>query len=350
MGPTGDSPIFDSSAAQPAMKPQAKLAIIFALVSLSGAGGVVHMTSLPTPGEPGFVKPETPEYDQRLRTERLRQSVIFQCEEIGRRSSRWSVQGEQLLQHFEDALGTAGFSAERHQYRAGTQGFENVIGVKPGIGSETLLIATHYDSYSKSLCANGSATGVATVLEIVRSLRADTTDKTIIVGLFGTGEKPHGGREGMGANQWLQHAQEEGIKIDQAIIVSSFGKFNAGDGLQNSSFPWYLMYPKTADWVGIYGPATAKDDVKEALDIWGRVTKIPARGFASPAWMMGIPSTDQVPFQKAGIPTVLFSDTGAERDSNIRTRYDGPFEIDYSEMALRVEALVEVVKAYAGAS
>lgn len=332
------------------MKPQAKLAITFALVSLSGAGGVVHMTSLPKPGEPGFVKQETQEYDQRLRTERLRQSVLFQCEEIGRRSSRWSVQGEQFLQHLEESLGSAGFSAERQPYRAGSQGFENVIGVKKGTGSETLLIATHYDSYSKSLCANGSATGVATVLEIVRSLRSESTDKTIIVGLFGTGEKPHSGRETMGANQWLLHAQKEGIRIDQAIIVSSFGKFSSGDGVQNSSFPWYLMYPKTADWVGIYGAATAKDDVKKALGEWGDATDIPARGFASPAWMMGIPSTDQVPFQKAGIPTVLFSDTGAERDANIRTRFDGPYEIDYAEMALRVEALVEVVKAYAGAS
>ncbi len=332
------------------MKPQAKLAITFALVALAGTGGVVHMTSLPKPGDTGFVRPESPEYDVRLRTERLRQSVIYQCDDIGRRSSRHFVQGEQLLQHFEEALAASGFKSERHGYRAGNQGFENVIGVKKGSGSGTLLIGTHYDSYSKSLCANASATGVATVLEIVRSLRSEDTDKTIIIGLFGTGEKPHRGRDTMGANQWLLQAQKDGVQIDQALIVSSFGKFNSGDGMQNSSFPWYLVYPKTADWVGIYGGFTAKDEVKDALGIWGRVTKMPARGFATPTWMMGIPATDQVPFQDAGIPTILFSDTGGERDSNIRTKADGPYDIDYDEMALRVGALVEVVKVYAGVS
>ena len=58
---------------------------------------------------------------------------------------------------------------------------------------------------------------------------------------------------------------------------------------------------------------------------------------------------DQVAFQEAGIQSVLFSDTGYQRMQSIRTKFDNAYEIDYTEMARRVQAFSEVTLRYAGA-
>lgn len=329
------------------MNSQVKLAISFFTVVALGAAGVVHMTSLPKPGLIGADAPKDPSFEQRRTAENLRESVVFQCEEVGRRSARFSPQQGMLMDYLMDVLTANRFDAELFEYQVDGKPYQSVIGRRSGAGSGTLLIGTHYDTYSKSPGANSSASGVAAIAEVLRLIRDETTDRSIIVAFWGTGERPYRGSDDMGSKIWLDQVRAGGQLIDQAIIVSSFGLFRPGTGGQHSSFPWYLMYPDTTDWVGIYGGFGDKDQLKDALGVWGRVTDLPARGFASPTWMLGIPSTDQVPFQEAGIPTLLFSDTGGERDPNIGSRHDGPYELPFDEMALRVEALAEVVKEYA---
>lgn len=331
------------------MKSQTQLGLMFAATLLLGAGGVVRMTSLPEPGAINVVTPDVKTLPIPLRksAEELEGNVRFQTEEIGRRTSRFSAQQGRLIEFLADGVERAGFELTIQDYPVDRRTFENVIGVKKGSGEGTIFVGTHYDSYFKSPCGNASASGVAALLEVMRSLRGEDLEKTLVVGFFGTGEKPHTGEETMGANQWLKKAKADGLVIDQAIIVSSFGYFRSGNSLQQMSFPWYIMYPKTSDWVGMYAPFTRKGDVEDALERWGSVTDLPARGFAAPTWMMGVPATDQLPFIDAGIPTVVVSDTGPERDQVFRTKLDDPYHLDYVAMALRVQALTDFVRSYA---
>ena len=58
-------------------------------------------------------------------------------------------------------------------------------------------------------------------------------------------------------------------------------------------------------------------------------------------------TADQGPFPDAGSPTIVVSDTGAERDSVFRSKGDDAYHIDYRSMALRVEALADFVERWA---
>jgi len=208
-----------------------------------------------------------------------------------------------------------------------------------------VLIGSHYDSYGKSVCANATGTGVVALMEVIRALGRDEVSPTVIVAFFGTGEKPHTGRSTMGSQVWLDSYMEAGRKVDAAYLLGSFGFFLAGERGQNSPFPWYLSHHKSADWVGVYGSFTGRDIVESTLAQWGRATKLPARGFAAPTWMLGVPLGDQIPFQKAGIPSVLICDTGENRDNNLRTKADVPYAVNFSAMAERVVALSAMLRA-----
>ena len=330
------------------MKSQVKLAVSFALTLAASAGGVIHMTSLPEPGAVGGTHVASDTFEGRRLADRLRESVYYQCDDIGRRSSRYSAKAGLLIEFLEDSVKLAGMNLSTEDYQVDRFTFHNVIGTLPGTGEGTIVIGTHYDSYGKSKCANAVATPVAAIAEIMRSLRGQSFEKSIVFAFFGTGEKPHRGEESAGANRWLDEAIKGGMQIDQAIILGSFGRFGSVVPSQSASFPWYLTHPKSADWVGMYAPFTSKGTVEEALTRWGRLTDLPARGFAAPTWMMGIPSEDQTPFIAADIDTLFISDTGGERDPNLRSKSDMPYDIDFGLMALRVEALTEFVKVYAG--
>ncbi|MEL6428958.1 MAG: M28 family peptidase [Planctomycetota bacterium] len=331
------------------MNSQVKLGISFAAVVLVSFGGVVHMTKFPEPGELALAPPDEASlsWETRNRIDDLAESVAYQAHEIGRRSSRFSPQQQFLVEFLEASLDEAGLEVELQEYEAKGTTFHNVVGTRKGTGAGTLFIGTHYDSYGKSPCGNAVATGVSAVIESLSILKGRSLDRTIVVGLFGTGEKPHRGEATMGAQVWLDRATEDGLEIDEALIVSSFGVFSGGVGLQKSSFPWYLMYPDTADWVAFYAPFSAKEDATAALRRWDAVTDLPARGFAAPQWMLGMPTADQGPFLDAGIPTIVVSDTGSERDSVFRSKGDDAYHIDYRTMALRVEALADFVERWA---
>ncbi|QDV08503.1 Peptidase family M28 [Planctomycetes bacterium Poly30] len=318
------------------------------VVVLGLAGGSFglfrYMSGFPEPGRVGQPLPTDYENVHREVAERVERDVLWLCEDIGRRSSRFSVRAVQLRETLEQSILDAGFKLESHTYKAGTNTFYNTVGVREGRGRGTILIGTHYDSYSKSLCANATATGVATVMETLRALRNEPTEPTVIVAFFGTGEAPHTGRETMGAQRWLDDQLKEGRQIDAAYLVGSFGCFRPGEGGQNSAFPWYLSHPASSDWVGVYGAFLGRSFVTETLAAWAEATDLPARGFATPGWMLGVPAYDQIPFQKAGIPAVLFSDTGENRDASLRTQFDIPYVIDFKEMARRVEGFTGMIK------
>ena len=325
------------------------LAIVLGLVGVS-FGLFRHMSKFPEPGQTG--RPALTEYDvsERLVAERVEADVLWLCEDIGRRTSRFSVRGFQLREALEQVVLEAGFDLETQEYEVVHTAFHNIVGVRPGTGQGTILVGAHYDSYGKSVCANATATGVSTVMETLRSLRDESTEATVIVAFFGTGEKPHYGRDTMGAQIWLDEQLEQGRQIDAAYLVGSFGCFRPGDIAQNSAFPWYLSHPKSSDWVGVYGSFMGRGMVEDTLGVWAGVTDLPARGFAAPNWMLGVPQGDQGPFQAAGIPAVLFSDTGANRDLSLRTQFDIPYVIDFKEMGRRVEGFTKLIRAVAQGS
>ena len=109
--------------------------------------------------------PKEPSFEQRRTAENLRDSVLFQCEDIGRRSARFSPQQGMFMDYLMDTLVANRFDAELFEYQVDGTAYHSVIGRRSGTGSGTLLIGTHYDTYSKSPGANASASGVVASAE-----------------------------------------------------------------------------------------------------------------------------------------------------------------------------------------
>ena len=76
-----------------------------------------YMSKFPEPGRTGLPVPTEYEVEERLVAERVEQDVLWLCEDIGRRSSRFSVRAIQLRESLEHAIVEAGFSLETQEYK-----------------------------------------------------------------------------------------------------------------------------------------------------------------------------------------------------------------------------------------
>jgi aminopeptidase YwaD len=65
---------------------------------------------------------------------------------------------------------------------------QNVVAMRPGSTTQTIVLGAHYDSVAEGPGANDNASGTATALELARVLRMRNTPYTIRVVLFGAEE------------------------------------------------------------------------------------------------------------------------------------------------------------------
>lgn len=332
----------------PTRRPIAPLVTAVTLAAVASAG-VVHTVGLEPVGRSGAAEGAV---DRDPLTDALRDSVMFQCNEVGRRTSRYSPRQEALEDHLRSAIAGAGLRLVEQDYSVGQVSGRNFIGVMRGKGPGAILVATHFDSVGKSPCANATASAVAALEGVSRELRGRTFERTILFGLFDNGERPHHGGPAAGAAAWLDHLSTEegraeflpnGGDLELALLLSSFGSWSDVAGSHRASFPWSLVVPDVADWVGVFGGLGERGATADLLASWGRNTDLPARGFALPSWAPGVPLADEGPFRDASIPALVISDTGAQRAPEIRTAEDGPYFLNYAEMARRVRALAAVV-------
>lgn len=112
-----------------------------------------------------------------------------------------SVEQARVRDHLEAALRDLGLTVERqsatvaqgYQRHAGDARFgviENIVGVLPGRErGPALLLMSHYDSVPAAAGAADAASGVATILETVRALRAGPALRNDLIVLFTDGEE-----------------------------------------------------------------------------------------------------------------------------------------------------------------
>lgn len=323
------------------------------LVALSAAG-IVHTVGLEPVGRSGASGP--PRAGDAF-TEELRESVYFQAEEVGRRTSRYSPHQDALEDYLREAIVKGGLRLTEHDYTVGSVSGRNFIGVLPGRGPGAVLVGTHFDSLGKSPCANATATAVAAVAGLVSELRGQALERTVLFAFFDNGERPNRGKATAGSQAWLDHFEGEearaellplGGELELALLVGSFGSWSDHPGSHPADFPWSLATSDVADWVGVFGALGERDLAADFLARWARHSELPARGFALPSWTPGVPVGDEGPFREASIPTLFISDTGRQRTPQLRTSQDHPYELNYGAMALRVRALAAVVADVAG--
>lgn len=278
--------------------------------------------------------------------DRLRAHVYRLSSEIGERNWPNYDALEQAGRYIEQQLRESGYHVRRRPFQFKGEIFHNVEGVLAEVEDDapTVVIGAHYDSVEGSPGANDNASGVASVLELARVLRARQLPLPVRFVAFVNEEPPYfNTRQGMGSVEYIRSFVRPKDSIRAMLSIETVGMYSDAPGSQKYPPVIGMLYPDRGNFIGFVGDLSSRALVRRAIGSFRRVATLPSEGAVLPSAIPGISWSDHRSFSEAGIPAAMVTDTAPFRDLHYHRSTDTPERLDYDKMARLVVGLVEVV-------
>jgi hypothetical protein len=291
---------------------------------------------------PAVVAPPFVELDLGVSSDRLRADVEKLCRDFGTRHVSDPESLDRAARWIGAEMGAAGLSVEEQSYTLSEGTFRNVIatreGTRPGAGS--VVIGAHYDAYGRFPGADDNASGVAVLLELVRTLDPAPPRRTQYFVAFSTEEPPFFGTDEMGSAVYARSLVERDEDVRMMVALDGVGYFTDVPGSQRlplAVLQW--VYPDRGDFIGVVGDLGAGRWIKQAKAAMMATSPVPVRSFRGPGGMAGVLWSDHLPFRERDLPGILVTDTLFMRGMDYHGESDLPETLDYERMAGVVLAL-----------
>nr|WP_255551946.1 M20/M25/M40 family metallo-hydrolase [Erythrobacter crassostrea] len=210
----------------------------------------------------------------------------------------------------------------------------------------TLIVGAHYDTVPKSPGADDNASGIAVLLELARQLKSrdGLVANNIELVFYANEEPPYFKTSAMGS---YVHAQsiDDPDRVLGMISLETMGYFSDEPGSQNYPFPLSLRYPSTGNFIAFAGDTSSRDFLRRTVSEFRDHAKLPSVGGTMPSVVQGIDWSDHWAYSAAGIPAFMITDTAIFRNPHYHRESDTPDTLDYTRMALIVEALQKTILA-----
>jgi Zn-dependent M28 family amino/carboxypeptidase len=222
----------------------------------------------------------------------------------------------------------------------------------PGEGKTRLIVVgAHYDSAQGAVGANDNGSGVAALIELARAFRQVQPGEgfEIRFAFYVNEELPWFGTEKMGSNLHAAGLAREGRQVVAMLSLETIGWYSSSPGSQHYPFPFNLIYPSTADFIGFVANPRSRSLVRRIVGVFRRHAAFPSEGAVGLESIRGIGWSDQWSYWQRGWPAVMVTDTALYRYPHYHTLHDTPDKLDYDGLARVVKGLEGVVRELAAA-
>lgn len=286
------------------------------------------------------------ELDPEISPTRLRKTVEKLCFEFSPRSYRHPANLDAAADWIAEQFRMAGLEIEFQEYDVDGTRFRNVIARRPGNDPDAGVdvIGAHYDAYDAFPGADDNASGIAVLLELVRTLPGDPHRRTQLFVAFCTEEPPYFGTQQMGSHVFAQRLVDRGEHVELMVALDLVGYFSDERGSQKFPFPGLgLFYPSRGDFIAVVGDLQSGRWIKRVKRGMLAMDSIPVHSFRAPPSLAAVHLSDHLAFRRLGLPGVQLTDTAFMRFPYYHTAEDLPDRLDYERMALVVRALHGVI-------
>ena len=290
--------------------------------------------SLAAIGITGPVVPRIPKLSGEMSTAaspaRMRQDVEHLAT-FAPRDSAHAANLDRAASWIAAEMRTAGVEVTLDPYEEGGATLHNVVGLRRGLdpSAPVRVLGARLDSHGPHAGSDDNASGVAVLLEIVRTLQPEPPLRSQYFVAFGSTDT--------GSRRFVDRLVDEGVPIDVMVSLDSVGYYDERPGSQR--FPWVALrwlYPSRGDFAAIVGDASAGPWIRQLKISLGGSCELPLVSFRLPRALATILESDQRAFRDRGLPGVVVTDTGSLRNPHLRLASDTPETLDYERMALLV--------------
>lgn len=278
--------------------------------------------------------------------DRLSSHVKHLAGAIGQRNVWTPGTLERATAYIEAEFRDAGYEPRRIPYECEGRAVWNIEAELPGSEADAgvIVVGAHYDTVPLSPGADDNASAVAGVLELARALREHRAPRTLRFLAFVNEEPPFFQTDAMGSLVYARICRARGDRIAAMVCLEMLGTFNDEAGSQHYPFPFSLLYPDRADFIGFIGNVRNRALVHRVIGSFRRHARFPSEGAALPSVITGVSWSDHWAFWKAGYPALMVTDTALFRNVRYHTEEDTPETLDYDRMTRVVAGLVPVVR------
>jgi Peptidase family M28 len=189
-----------------------------------------------------------------------------------------------------------GYHMERQMYSCYGKTVSNLIAEKKGKDEDIVIIGAHYDTVPGTPGADDNASGVAGLLELARLHKESSNKKTLVFVAFVNEEPPCFGSPRMGSMFYAKKLKDRGTPVEVMISLEMIGYFSK-EALQTYPLPGMsLLYPKTADYIGVAGNFHSSRYVSFFKKGIRKYSNINARSLRAPEFFGGINLSDNYSF------------------------------------------------------
>jgi hypothetical protein len=290
-----------------------------------------------------IVVPRAPvDWEVEVSADRLREAVQTLCTEFTPRDYRNRQNLDRAAEWIARQFRAAGLDVELQDYETTHGRYRNVVAHQPGTraGTGAVIVGAHYDAFGELPGADDNASGVAVLLELVRTLPQRGVRAPRYFVAFSTEEPPAFGTDDMGSHHFARRLKEREVEIELMISLDLVGYYSDAPGSQDFPFPGLgLLYPRRGNFAAVIGDLGSGGSLLQVKRKMLSTRTIPVHSFRAPAWLAPVHLSDHLSFRRLGLPGVQITDTAFMRNANYHTAGDTPDTLDYERMALLVQAL-----------
>jgi len=217
--------------------------------------------------------------------------------------------------------------------------------VVPGraIARESIILAAHVDSAAGSPGADDNASGVAVLLEVLRTLSGSPCDRTLRFVFWSPGAAPSAGTEKSAAAAYAARLHGRREKVALVLCLDSLGNYSDVEGSQSVPFPFNFFFPKKGNFVAFVGDWSSHGAMDRALEQFRQNCKFPSEAFSLPSGLDFASQADDGFLRDAGFAALRVTDTGSWRNASVGTSGDRTTSLDYRRMARVSKGLSDMV-------
>ena len=246
---------------------------------------------------------------------------------------------DQTADYIESVFENYGYPVERQMYSCYGKTVSNLISEKKGKDEDIVIIGAHYDTVPGTPGADDNASAVAGLLELARLHKESSNEKTLVFVAFANEEPPCFGSPRMGSMVYAKKLRDRGIPVEVMISLEMIGYFSKED-LQTYPLPGMsLLYPKTADYIGVVGNFHSSRYVSFCKKGIRKYSNINARSLRAPEFFGGINLSDNYSFWRHQYRAIMVTDTSFFRNRNYHQETDTIDTLDFGKMAEVVKGL-----------
>lgn len=286
-------------------------------------------------------------------TRKLHRHVKELTVEIGSRSIRQYDKIEETKEYIVSCLEAFGYTPSFQTFTYNKKRYSNVIASRKGAKhpDETVIIGAHYDTVYGTPGADDNASAVAILLEIARTLKDFSPDRTLKLIFFVVEEPPIFKSEQMGSYVYAKEAKLRNENIKSMICLEMLGYYtNEKDG---QTYPFPIMsrfYPSTPNFIAVVGNLHSTSLVEKVKNSLKVSSPIPVETLSALSFVPGVDFSDHRSFWKMGYPAVMVTDTAFYRNPNYHTDADTIDTLDFDKMSDLLKGLIQATKDLTDAS